>query len=241
MKKNLLFFALLPILVGCNKTGTSSQTSTSKPASDSTSQKQSSTSASSNISSSANADDSTFVLEAEFSPDLEWAEDWPGFSCSQSGANVIVPDSDKTFAASNGFFVSYLYKNGASFGFTVKSSKACKVTLSWRISAEFYNNQTYTATGNEVKVNDTMVVYPGITFKDVPATSDKKNKPFADFKLGKVDLVEGDNKIVYTTKNTNALGGTMAATAPIIDCFKITDFGDAKLEFTDKKTDYDVF
>ena len=96
-------------------------------------------------------------------------------------------------------------------------------------------------TDNEITVNNSMVVYSKITFDDIPGQGENKNRPFTDVKLNKVKLHAGENKLVYTTTNENKLGGTMSATAPIIDCFKIKNYQDAKLEFSDAKTDYDVF
>jgi hypothetical protein len=251
MKKNLLTLLLLPLLVGCGETATSAATKTSEQSNATkTTEKASesvaasstnSAAAAASSSSAAEEDPGTLVLEAEFSPDIEWAEDYPGFSGSQSGANIIVPDRDGSFGASNGFYVSYLYKYGATIGFTVTASKACTAKLTWRISAEFFNNQTYTMADNEITVNDTPVVYAQISYNNVPSQSDGRNQPFEDKKLGTINLVEGENKIVYTTKNNTVPGGTMQSTAPIIDCFKLTDFGDATLEFSDKKTDYEVF
>ncbi len=251
MKKNLLPLLLLPLLVSCGETSNSNST---KPADASntakTTEKQNTTIAPSDTtvnstaaetSSTTTEEPGTLVLEAEFSPDIEWAEDYPGFSGSQNGANIIVPDRTGDFQASNGFYVSYLYKYGATIGFTITSNKACTAKLTWRISGEFFNNQTYTMANNSITINDTPVVYAQISFTDIPSSTEGRSKPFTDKLLSTINLKEGENKLVYTTKNNNGLGGTMSATAPIIDCFKLTDFGDAELEFSDKKTDYDVF
>lgn len=242
MKKSLLVLGLLPLLVGCNRTNTSSE----KP-SDST-PKQSENQASTPKESDKTPETSkqpqeagTFVIEAEFSPDIEWADEYPGFSGSQSGANIIVKDSDGSFGASNGYYVSYLYKRGASLSYTITSDKEVEVELYWRISGEFFNNQTYNMTDNEITVNNNMVVYSRITLNDIPGQGQNKNRPFTDVKLSKVKLNAGENKLVYTTQNETKLGGTMSATAPIIDCFKIKNYQDAKLEFSDAKTDYEVF
>lgn len=251
MKKNLLPLLLLPLLVSCGETSNSNST---KPADASntakTTEKQNTTIAPSDTtvnstaaetSSTTTEEPGTLVLEAEFSPDIEWAEDYPGFSGSQNGANIIVPDRTGDFQASNGFYVSYLYKYGATIGFTITSNKACTAKLTWRISGEFFNNQTYTMANNSITINDTPVVYAQISFTDIPSSTEGRSKPFTDKLLSTINLKEGENKLVYMTKNNNGLGGTMSATAPIIDCFKLTDFGDAELEFSDKKTDYDVF
>ncbi len=251
MKKNLLPLLLLPLLVSCGETSNSNST---KPADASntakTTEKQNTTIAPSDTtvnstaaetSSTTTEEPGTLVLEAEFSPDIEWAEDYPGFSGSQNGANIIVPDRTGDFQASNGFYVSYLYKYGATIGFTITSNKACTAKLTWRISGEFFNNQTYTMANNSITINDIPVVYAQISFTDIPSSTEGRSKPFTDKLLSTINLKEGENKLVYMTKNNNGLGGTMSATAPIIDCFKLTDFGDAELEFSDKKTDYDVF
>lgn len=242
MKKSLLVLGLLPLLVACNRPNTSSE----KPA-DST-PKQSENEASTSKETDKTTETSkqpeepgTFVIEAEFSPDIEYADEYPGFSGSQSGANIIVQDRDGSFGASNGYYVSYLYKRGASLSYTITSDKDVEVELYWRISGEFFNNQTYNMTDNEITVNENMVVYSRITLDDIPGQGQNKNRPFTDVKLNKVKLHAGNNTLVYTTQNETKLGGTMSATAPIIDCFKIKNYQDAKLEFSDAKTDYEVF
>ena len=132
MKKNLLPLLLLPLLVSCGETSNSNST---KPADASntakTTEKQNTTvtpsdttvnsTAAPTSSSTPTEEPGTLVLEAEFSPDIEWAEDYPGFSGSQSGANIIVPDRTGDFQASNGFYVSYLYKCGATIGLSITS------------------------------------------------------------------------------------------------------------------------
>ncbi len=253
MKKNLLPLLLLPLLVSCGETSNNSNTSSTKPADTAdtakTTENQNTTPAASDTAADSTAaptststeEPGTLVVEAEFSPDIEWAEDYPGFSGSQSGEHIIVPDTTGAFQASNGYYVSYLYKYGASIGFTITASKACTAKLTWRISGEFFNNQTYTMANNQITINEAPVVYAQISFTDIPSQTEKKSKPFTDKVLGTINLVEGENHLVYTTTNNNRLGGTMSATAPIIDCFKLTDFGDAELEFSDKKTDYDAF
>ena len=70
----------------------------------------------------------------------------------------------------------------------------------------------------QIKVNGTALEYNTITFNNIKTT----NK-FMDYTIGThVALKEGTNIIVLETTNSDSLGGTTLATAPIIDCIKLT-------------------
>lgn len=233
-KKNLLLILPALLVVSCGKTSTSSTASTNSGTSSSLSgaSDASSSAVSSSVSNSSSAAAPTFIIEAEGSPDIE---DYtgPGFSGTASGPECIQVDGEGLYQASGGKFVSYLYANNATLSYTFTSSKAVsKAKLSWRISGEFYN-MSFSCTDCQVLLNNTVSPYSKITWTDVPTQSSGKKKVFQDYVASaSANILEGENTIVYRTANTNALGGTMVATAPLLDCFKIDNYGDAKLSWT---------
>ena len=258
MKKKFLFvLPMILTLVGCgggntssvaatsSATSTSSTTTTSSVAASSTeasSVAASSAEATSSVeetSSSADPSDDTFKVQAEYSPDIEFYTG-PGFSGTGTGAEIIIKDSKGAFDTDNGYYISYLYKYGAEMNYTINSTAdISNVTLKWRISAEFFNNQTYTMTDNQIMINGSLLTYAKISFTDVPAQTSGQSKPFEDYTVStNVSLKKGDNVLKYMTANTTAPGGTMTATAPIIDCFKFSNLSGATLTFTDAVTDY---
>ena len=76
-----------------------------------------------------------------------------------------------------------------------------------------------------VKVNDVALQYANISFTDVPSQSENTLLPFTDFIISvNVNLVEGKNTIALITDNALLMGGTMGATAPMVDCIKINTY-----------------
>lgn len=243
-KKNLLFvLPLMFLTVGCVKTtstATSTKTSTSATSTASTAVSTTSTGASTGTSTqtstgtstSTAGDDSTFIIEAECSPDIEDFSG-PGFSGTGNSTDIIINDTDGSYGASAGKFVSYLYASGCSLSYTFTSDKAVTgAKLVWRISGEFFPI-SFSCTDCQVKLNGAIQLYSKVTMDDVPSQSSGKHKAFADYTVSTSAAIKaGENTITYLTQNTNAMGGTMVATAPLIDCFKISNFGDAKLTWT---------
>ena len=149
----------------------------------------------------------------------------PGFSNTASGPNMILSDSDGAAQASGGFYVSYLYKNGLALEFHIVSDKAVdNARLTLRLSAEVkdfvINGDTYV-----VEVNGTSVGYPDIAFTGITSsgTGSGKVRPFTDHLItASLNLKEGDNVIRLVTNNNEPMGGIMYATAPMVDCIKIS-------------------
>ena len=78
---------------------------------------------------------------------------------------------------------------------------------------------TLTPDKYQISVNGTALDYDDI----VLTLPDGENQSqFADFAIEGVSLKEGANLVQLKTTNNDALGGTLSATAPIIDCIKIT-------------------
>ena len=67
-----------------------------------------------------------------------------------------------------------------------------------------------------ITLNEVPIEYPTIEV-------DGGWKPFSDFTLAiNMTLKKGNNVITLTTANDHGMGGTMAGTAPVVDCIKIT-------------------
>lgn len=157
---------------------------------------------------------STYVFEAE-NTDLT-GKIGPGFSGTAQEESMIVTD-DK-FAPSAGRFVSYMYQNGNSLEFYIASGEAVPdATLVISVAAEM-ENINFGPDEFQVLVNGKAQNYSSVRLTE--------NSPFSDaIEINNVSLNEGENLIqLVVTNSIRPLGesGTYAATAPMIDCIKIT-------------------
>jgi len=231
-KKNLLVLPLVLIsLVACGSTSsTSASDKTSSSSSDKTSSSIStsvennssvSSSESSSISSS-NDGKTEYVFEAEYSPDIENLEG-QGYSGTAVGTNMIVKDWNNDYGTSNDNYLTYLYRQGITVTFTINSDKAVTdAILTWRVSCE-YKDVTLSPSMYLVNLNGTGISYSNINLTiDSSATTSSKMAPFSDHVLtSSMSLKQGENVFSFVTMNSTAMMGTMYATAPIFDCFKI--------------------
>ena len=79
------------------------------------------------------------------------------------------------------------------------------------------SNYTIQHNGNPIEYNMVEVSYNAADY-----TATDGWRPFSDFVLvTNFSLVEGNNKFEFISSNMDGMGGTMAATAPVIDCLKI--------------------
>lgn len=167
------------------------------------------------------AEPKEYVFEAEWSPVIE---DLSGFDYSGTlvGLNMITKDNYKK-GASNGYYMAGLYNEGLQLEYTIVSDKKVEdATLVVRLSSE-YIDITIGPSIYAIAVNGTDIAYRNITLDNVPQTGRVRLRDFEDFTLTtKLTLEEGENIITFTTNNTTPMVGTMYATAPLIDCFKIT-------------------
>ncbi len=179
------------------------------------------------------------IFEAEhldFSDFFGW-----GFSGNATGTDAILHDTDGSAAASNGYFISFLYDEDITLEFEITSDRAIsEVTLILRLSGEIkdFFIQSHKTPGNpdqepvyKVMVNETQLTYPNIYFGDVPGQQEGIVKPFEDFVISTtVSLVEGVNSIKLITANKLGMGGTMWATAPMVDCLKLNTYANLTWE-----------
>lgn len=159
----------------------------------------------------------TYVFEAEYTylDELFGA----GYSGTQFGTGMIVEDSLDA-GASNGHYVSYLYVSDIALVFEIESDRAVNnAQLVLRLSAEVMDI-TLTSETYSIIVNNTAIAYDDIEFIDVPIMPEIL--PFRDIVIGNISLIQGTNIIELVTSNSDGMQGTMYATAPIVDCIKIT-------------------
>lgn len=240
---------LLPLIASCAKTNTS--TNTGEKSSSAPVASESAKPSTKEESSSKDSKDDTFVMEAEYT-DLYEADGTPkaghGYSGGADGADMVQKDSDGSAKASNGYWVGYLYNKGLSLNFVFNSTKAVKgVTLVVRLSCEI-KDMELTPDLWAIRVNDTNSNSRGIEYGSFAlagaSTSDSDGyvRPFTDRTSAvTIDLVEGENHIDLVTVNDITMGGTMYATAPMVDCVKLSHLSGSTLSYTEHKENLAAF
>ena len=141
-----------------------------------------------------------------------------GLSVEVSGREIIDKDIYNA-GASNGYYVSYLYKNGCELEFNINAES--EVENAWivlRITAEV-QDMVIKSDEYAVIVNGEKLTYPDLSITEVPEFNSGKKRPFENFVIAKnVHLNQGANVISLLTDNSKAVQGTMYATAPMVDC-----------------------
>ena len=168
----------------------------------------------------------TYVFEAEY---VNLAgKNGAGWSGGAAGTAMITkdtitedPDLGTNANASNGYYLTYLYSYGLFIDFEITSDRATEATLILRLSAE--QRDPFVITDDEylVTLNGNKVNYGSITMLGAYAALQQRKLPFEDVISITINLVEGKNVIRFLTNNQNSMGGTMDATAPLMDCIKI--------------------
>jgi hypothetical protein len=223
MKKTAVLVGVLSLisaaaLAGCAETEVSSSLASSEgTSSQESSQSESASESSSQISGGGATE---YIFEAEYCPGIEDLEG-KGYSGTATGTSMILQDSNGTLGASNGYYVSFLYVPGISLDFTINSSTAVNdATFTFRITAEFMDI-TVSPSNYTVSVNGVSLNYDDIAIDTGTLSAD--TVPFEDHILTtELSLKEGANTVKLLTSNDTPMVGTMSATAPMVDCFKIT-------------------
>ena len=166
-----------------------------------------------------------------------------GYSGASNGASIIRPDTDGRFNAKcegkpNGYYVSYLFKKGATLTFNIHSDKAVdNVTLYAALGLEWLDDVTFSSDESnpycyQFIVNGKSVEYTlHISGLANVGESGAYSSPIAEYKIGSISLKEGDNVIQLVTNNSTNPGGTATAMAPSVDYIRIDGYGDAKLSW----------
>lgn len=176
-----------------------------------------------------------YIFEAEHT-DLKGVQG-AGYSGGSEGVGLIGKDYFGFSQVSGDCYIAGLNLNGTGLTFKINSDRAVKdAELVIRLSAEFMDI-TFTDDEWLVQVNGKKVSYGSVSIYDVITdVSSEYKRPFEDLIKVKIDLKEGENIITLTTNNSKAMVGTMYATAPMVDCIKITTT--AKLTMTKYNEDF---
>jgi len=165
-----------------------------------------------------------YVFEAEL---IDFTgKQGPGYSGSTPERGMI--QSDVTGTASNGSFVGYSYLPGMTHDFHFAADAAADdATIVLRLSVEFAD-MIFDPNNFTVSLNGTALSYDAISLEAPEQFGTIRS--FEDFTITtNAHINEGENIISLVVSNgeppTDASGaplGTMRATAPLIDCVKIT-------------------
>lgn len=130
-------------------------------------------------------------------------------------------------ASKYGAFVHYLYIQGIKLTYVIECSEAIEnAVMFMKIASEYGNDddlKDVKSTFNDqmvpIKVNGTALQYGTVTVHGVVL---KDIMPFQDYLVSTaVNLQQGTNTIEIEVANNDCIYGTLAATAPMIDCLKI--------------------
>lgn len=156
---------------------------------------------------------SEYVFEAE-QTDLT-GKVGAGLSGTAQEKGMIVSGSS---TASGGKYVGFLYRNGLALEFYFGCSEQvndAKITV--RLAAEM-KNIDFNSAEYQIILNGTPLEYSAVSLPD--------NEEFSDaVVISGVTLKEGENSVILKTNNNKRpLGdaGTYEATAPMVDCVKIS-------------------
>ena len=140
-----------------------------------------------------------------------------------SEADVADPDIDVF-----GGYVHFMYEKGDTLTWELESdADATNVTLFMRLSAEYgvkdpVTEEIYSwidGTTFPIKVNDVAVPYNKITLHNI---TEKTFLTYQDYYVSAtVSLKAGANKIQMIVDNEVTLNGTIASSAPCVDCIKL--------------------
>ena len=171
-----------------------------------------------------------YVFEAELTDLTDF--EGSGFSNEAKGRQAIQDSKGEDVKASNGYWVGYLYKTGCSLTFVINSDKDVNdVTLKIRLSGEIVNQVRVKNTEFKIALNGKQLKYNDIVLNGIPTGVGAPPAAFNDFELGaNLSLKAGENTVTVTVENNVPLagsdgiqaGGKIQATAPLVDCIKIT-------------------
>lgn len=186
----------------------------------------------------------TDIFDAEF-VEIDPNKIYYGYSNAVMGKEIITKDYDGKLGATTqhmtgsaytgGYFVDYQYNKGATLKFIINSTVATEAKLTLRLAMLIFKDDViFTPDGEcayKVKVNGVSVNYGAITFT-VDEIESNNMTGFKDFVIGNISLKQGENIIELLVDNNVYMGGLASATAPVVDCIKITEHGAAVLSWS---------
>lgn len=201
-------------------------------------------------------DDNDGVQDVDDQGNPKWVPmDGATYSGGAKGKQLIQPDfyvngksemgASGEYTTSNGktaaAFVHYMYAQNDTLTWKlVSSAAASNVTLIMRLSAEYgipnEENEVTSWVDQDtfpITVNGTKLQYGKVTLHNIVPM---EFIPFQDyFVSATVSLIEGENTIQMKVDNAVSLNGTIASSAPCVDCIKLYSsstltWPDAKME-----------
>ncbi|MGN0815030.1 MAG: InlB B-repeat-containing protein [Candidatus Coproplasma sp.] len=177
-----------------------------------------------------------YTLEAE-QTDLT-GKAGSGYSGSTTGTGMVTGDNTDSLSASNGYYVSWMYYNGAYLSFEFVAEEAADdVTIVFRLSAQYNDVEV---TGDEVFVGvnyneDTEQYEQTYDFPFTIASYPEMSSNVKDFSnyivVENASVKKGTNTIeLVINNNIKGVGGTMKAAAPLVDCMYL--YTNAKITAT---------
>ena len=152
-----------------------------------------------------------YVFEAEYT----YLEGLEGLGVSGSPTGIgLASESGK---ASNEFFVGNLGVK-SPITFKITADAACAATLKIRVGTNVLGTQTWNPTSFIVTVNGEAMAYEPFTTEPGDDPTDQQNFKYKT--LGEIQLVEGENVIVFVAGD-NTFRSNLPS-APSIDCIKLT-------------------
>lgn len=148
----------------------------------------------------------SYRFEAEFVDLADKAGAGPSNAALET--ELVLADS----GASNGHYIGYTYFTDLYFDFVFTSDSAkeavLKVVMGSDLGAATMNPAVF-----EISLNETVLSYSDVKLSD---SSGKLNKVFKEYEIGKVNLVEGENKVTLRILENELYNG--ATGGPLIDC-----------------------
>lgn len=192
----------------------------------------------------------TDIFHAEY-VEFDPNELFPGYSGENRGKDIIGSTNDKNILIDNdlplsnsqlaaghkGYYVTYLYKRGATLRFVINSSEdVAGATLKVSAAIEGQASATFGPAGEnawKVTVNGDALNYTPITMSITGAIQPSSTSDFQLFTLGNVSLKKGENVIELITDNDSpVIGGTTRANAPMVDYIQLANYGSAVLSWS---------
>lgn len=187
----------------------------------------------------------TDIFHAEY-VEFDPNELFPGYSGENRGKDIIGSTNEKNILIDNdfplsssqlatghkGYYVTYLYKRGATLRFVINSSEdVAGATLQVSAAIEGQESATFDPAGEnawKVIVNGEALNYTPISLSISGNIQPSSTSDFQLFTLGNISLKKGENVIELMTDNDHSvIGGTTRANAPMLDYIKLTNYGSA--------------
>ena len=166
----------------------------------------------------ATSNSTTYLFETEYT----YMKDvvGGGISGAAAGLNMIVESAD----ASNGFYVGSTHSTKCVITYKVTSSEAATATLRVLLGSEL-GAMKLNPTSFVITVNGTAFTYEEIA---VPTEVKTTGKTFTQFKLGDIQLQEGENIITFQVGPNEYCNGGPGG--PLFDAIKLTSTATLTME-----------